>query len=78
MVASRANKKANNMKYFLPTITLMIVAILSSCSPDPVEQAGDEGADLILINARVYTLNWDDPQPGPGGATSLVTLQDLF
>ena len=50
------------MKYFLPTTTLMIVAFLSSCSPDPVEQAGDEGADLILINARVYTLNWDDPK----------------
>jgi predicted amidohydrolase YtcJ len=50
------------MKNFLPTISLMIVAILSACSPDPVEQAGDEGADLILINARVYTLNWGDPQ----------------
>ncbi len=49
------------MKLFLPAITFLIVATLSSCTKNPVEQAGAQGADLILINARVYTLNWDDP-----------------
>jgi predicted amidohydrolase YtcJ len=50
------------MKITRTTITLLIVAILSACSPDPIETLGDEGADLILVNARVYTLAWDDPQ----------------
>lgn len=48
------------MKSVLSVITFLVV--LASCSQDPREQVGDEGADLILINARVYTMSWDDPQ----------------
>ena len=48
------------MKSVLSVMTLLVA--LSSCSQDPREQVGDEGADLILINARVYTMSWDDPQ----------------
>ncbi|MDH4072511.1 MAG: amidohydrolase [Gammaproteobacteria bacterium] len=36
---------------------------LSACGPDPdaVSEAG--GADLILTNGRVYTLDWTEPAP---------------
>jgi len=50
------------MKTVSPLATLALVLLSSSCSQDPREQVGDEGADLILINARVYTMSWDDPQ----------------
>jgi len=43
-------------------ITFLLATLLTSCAPDPREQVGESGADLILINARVYTLSWDDPQ----------------
>jgi len=33
----------------------------SGCSPDPVEEVGSAGGDLILVNGRVYTLSWDEP-----------------
>ncbi len=50
------------MKTVSPLVALVLVLLSSSCSRDPREQTGAEGADLILINARVYTMSWDDPQ----------------
>ena len=45
----------------LPRFFVFCVFItrLAACTP------GEEGkpADLILVNARVYTLDWDDPAP---------------
>ena len=37
----------------------VVVTLITACSP------GEESkpADLILVNARVYTLDWDDPAP---------------
>ena len=41
---------------------LAITAIvLAACAPEPAEVSEAAGADLILTNARVYTLNWDEP-----------------
>ena len=50
------------MQTKLWVVTFLVATLLSSCSQDPREQVGDQGADLILINARVYTMSWDDPQ----------------
>lgn len=33
------------------------------CADDATDAGQETGADLILINARVYTLNWDEPAP---------------
>jgi len=40
-------------------MAFLLAAILSACG----EQAADDGgaADLLLVNGRVYTLNWGDP-----------------
>ena len=38
---------------------LLLLVIISACSTDTQEQ----GADLILTNARVYTLAWNEPAP---------------
>ena len=38
------------------TVTLLIALV--ACSPESVQQAEKEGADLILTNGRVYTLRW--------------------
>jgi predicted amidohydrolase YtcJ len=45
-------------KRFLPIVFL---AMLFGCGEDPADVSESGGADLILINARVYTLNWDEP-----------------
>lgn len=41
--------------------SLLLAMTLAACSPDPAEVSEAGGADLILINGRVYTLNWDEP-----------------
>ena len=38
-----------------------VAAVLAACSPDPAAVGAATGADLILTNARVYTLNWGEP-----------------
>ena len=41
----------------------IVVLILAACGSETEQRLADEGADLILINGRVYTLRWDDPAP---------------
>ena len=43
--------------------TLALLALVAGCAEDPGEPAQPEDAGLILINARVYTLDWDEPGP---------------
>jgi hypothetical protein len=43
------------------TLVLLSLAILAACSEKPADVAEAGGADLILINGRVYTLDWDEP-----------------
>ena len=52
-----------------PTILATAALLLAACAPDPADVAGDGGADLILTNGRVYTLDWDEPgrDGTPGG-----------
>ena len=38
-----------------------MLAFMAGCAEDPGEIASTEGASLILTNARVYSLIWDDP-----------------
>ena len=49
------------MKLHTMPIIFVLLAALGACT----EQAEDEsaGAELILVNARVYTLDWDEPAP---------------
>jgi len=49
------------MKLHTMPIIFVLLAALGACT----EQAEDEsaGADLVLVNARVYTLDWDEPAP---------------
>ena len=41
--------------------TLIFLALVAGCAEDSGETAKAEDASLILTNARVYTLNWDEP-----------------
>jgi predicted amidohydrolase YtcJ len=41
--------------------TLVFLALVAGCAGDTGETAKAEDASLILTNARVYTLNWDEP-----------------
>jgi predicted amidohydrolase YtcJ len=41
--------------------TLVFLALVAGCAGDSGETAKAEDASLILTNARVYTLNWDEP-----------------
>ena len=42
-------------------IILVVLAWMVGCAEDRGEVASADGASLILTNARVYTLNWDEP-----------------
>ena len=37
------------------------LAVLFGCAEDPADVSEAGGANLILTNARVYTLNWEEP-----------------
>ena len=46
------------MKQQIILIACSAAMLLSSCAPEESKRA-----DLILVNARVYTMDWDDPAP---------------
>jgi predicted amidohydrolase YtcJ len=46
---------------YLRLFTTALLAFLAGCAPDPAEVGEADEADLILTNARVYTLNWGEP-----------------
>lgn len=46
------------MKTTRLALVLLTIAVLPACSS---EKSAPGGADLMLVNARVYTLDWDDP-----------------
>jgi hypothetical protein len=52
-------REGSKMQITRHAVAFLLAAILSACG-DP---AGDDGAaaDLLLINGRVYTLNWSEP-----------------
>lgn len=41
--------------------TLLFLTLVAGCAEDPGKAARAEDASLILTNARVYTLTWDEP-----------------
>ncbi len=41
----------------------VLITIIAGCSRDASEGPTAAGADLILVNGRVYTLDWDEPAP---------------
>ena len=47
------------MKNLKPIIAILF--LMSGCSSEPADEPGSDVADLILINGRVYTLDWDEP-----------------
>jgi len=57
-------------------VAIALLMILAACSPESVQKAEKEGADLILTNGRVYTLRWDDPA-GDGALASDAPVGDL-
>ncbi len=42
---------------------MLAVTLAAACTSESERLAAKEGADLILTNARVYTLRWGDPAP---------------
>lgn len=44
-------------------LLLALAGLVTACSQDAAEEAAPDGASLILTNARVYTLEWDEPAP---------------
>ena len=48
----------------LNVLSLAALIIFSAaCAPDPAPPSEADDADLILTNARVYTLDWGEPGP---------------
>jgi predicted amidohydrolase YtcJ len=41
--------------------TLILLTIVAGCAEETAEPSKPQDASLILINARVYTLDWDEP-----------------
>ena len=56
------------------TVSLLLL-LLVACSPNPQSISAVGGADLILINGRVYTLNWHEPSPD-GTASDNAPIND--
>lgn len=42
-------------------VLILFAALVAACSSDTGDEHNADAADLLLINARVYTLAWDDP-----------------
>ena len=53
------------MRFHMPMMrclkTLVLLTFVTGCAEEPGEPVIPEDASLILINARVYTLHWDEP-----------------
>ncbi len=47
----------------------VLATLLAACGPGPSDVTAAEAADLVLANARVYTLNWGEPGPDGTSAT---------
>jgi len=64
------------MRHRRLTYVGIVAAMLTACTPEPTEDDAANDAELILTNARVYTLNWEEPgldgRPA-GGAPRLDT-----
>ncbi|MDJ0917906.1 MAG: amidohydrolase [Woeseiaceae bacterium] len=43
--------------------TAAFVVLLAGCGAEQTDPPAEDGADLVLTNARVYTLNWGEPGP---------------
>lgn len=51
------------MRIRIVASALFLVAMIAACSGSSDETVKASGADLILINGRVYTLSWGEPAP---------------
>jgi predicted amidohydrolase YtcJ len=49
------------MKHLKLIFAAGVIALASGCSQDLADGSGSDAADLILVNGRVYTLDWDEP-----------------
>jgi hypothetical protein len=47
------------MKHLIFLVAAALPCLIIGCAPEEQSKPGD----LILINARVYTLAWGDPAP---------------
>ena len=54
------------MKLIRPIATAVLITLNVGCSQDPSNNSESAAGDLILVNARVYTLDWDEPAPDGG------------
>ena len=51
------------MKLLRSLAAAVLITLCNACSQGPAGSSGSAAGDLILVNARVYTLDWDDPAP---------------
>ena len=51
------------MKLTTLIVTATLIVLSVGCSQESADGSGSDAADLILINGRVYTLDWDEPAP---------------
>ena len=49
------------MNSIKPIFGILTLLLIFGCSSEPAGEPGSDDADLILINGRVYTLDWDEP-----------------
>jgi predicted amidohydrolase YtcJ len=48
------------MRQLKPCLAVALALFLAACAEEPGQETAASGADLILVNARVYTLDWDE------------------
>ena len=51
------------MKLTRLAATVVLFTLSVACSQDATDGPGSAAADLILVNGRVYTLDWNEPAP---------------
>jgi predicted amidohydrolase YtcJ len=49
------------MRHLNPLFLAIAASAIAACAPEPAEVDATAQADIILTNARVYTLNWAEP-----------------
>lgn len=49
------------MRDVMRVLVAALAVALAACSPDPETISAEGGADIVLTNGRVYTLDWDEP-----------------
>src|SRR5690606_33432049 len=57
----RSDSSGSEPMRFTRLVAVSLLGLLAACSEEAGRDSGAAAAELLLVNARVYTLRWDDP-----------------